>query len=112
MATTRSITISPRKVRLVADSVRTLPLTKALHILSFTKKRAARPLAKTLRSAIANAINNKHVSEETLRLKNVEVMEGPVMKRFRAISRGQAHAYKKRMTHIRVTLTDEGAKRV
>ena len=105
IAESRSITVSPRKVRLVADSIRKLPLVKALHMLTLTQKRAARPIAKTLKSAIANAVNNNHLSEDSLKLLSVDVMEGPVMKRFHASTRGRIHPYKKQTSHIRVTLT-------
>jgi ribosomal protein L22 len=57
-------------------------------------------------SAIANAMQ-KNAKEETLRTKIIEVMGAGGMKRWHAVSRGQAHGYKKRMTHIRVVLTDE-----
>ena len=69
-------------------------------------KAAAQPMSKVLRSALANA-KEKQVKSEALTMKTIEVMGGPVMKRFRAVSRGSAHSYKKRMTHIRVVLTDE-----
>lgn len=62
---------------------------------------------RTIESAIANA-KQKNVSADVLRFKMIEVMEGPVMKRWHAVSKGQAHPYKKRMTHIRIVLTDEG----
>ncbi|MDP3941416.1 MAG: 50S ribosomal protein L22 [bacterium] len=104
VAESRSITVSPRKVRLVADSVRKLPLAKALHALTLAQKRAARPIAKTIKSAIANAVNNNHLSEDSLKLVSVEVMEGPVMKRYHASTRGRIHPYKKQTSHIRVTL--------
>ena len=60
---------------------------------------------KTVSSAIANA-KQKGIEETGLRFKTIEIMGGPAIKRFNAVSRGQAHAYKKRMTHIRIILTD------
>jgi large subunit ribosomal protein L22 len=103
-AETKAVTISPRKVRLIADSVRKLPLTKALSLLMMTQKRAARPLYKTMKSAVANAVNNNHVSEDSLRLFAIEVMEGPAMKRFHASTRGRIHPYIKQTSHVRIIL--------
>lgn len=99
-----TVTISPRKVRLVADAIRKLSLAQALQLLALAPKRSARPLTKVIQSAIANAVNNNRLSQDTLRLKAVDVMEGPVMKRFHASTRGRIHPYKKQTSHIRVVL--------
>lgn len=105
-ATSKYIRTSTRKLRLVADAVRGLPVSVALAQLTAMPKMAAVPMSKVLSSAIANA-RVKQVKEETLTIKAIEVMGGPVMKRWHAVSRGQAHAFKKRMTHVRIVLTDE-----
>jgi len=105
-ATSKYVRVSTRKVRLVADSIRRMKPNAALSYLSAMPKAAAQPMSKVLRSALANA-KEKQVKPEVLTMKTIEVMGGPVMKRFRAVSRGSAHSYKKRMTHIRVVLTDE-----
>ena len=68
-------------------------------------KSAAEPLSKTITSAIANA-KQKGIDAEVLRFKTIEIMGGPSMKRWNAVSRGQAHAFKKRMTHIRIILME------
>jgi large subunit ribosomal protein L22 len=104
-ATTKYVRVSTRKVRLVADSIRKLTPAAALTSLTHTPKAAAEPITKTIASAVANA-RQKGIEEGTLRFKTIEIMGGPVMKRWHAISKGQAHAFKKRMTHIRVVLTD------
>ncbi|MBI2443039.1 MAG: 50S ribosomal protein L22 [Candidatus Levybacteria bacterium] len=104
IAESNSVTISPRKVRLVADAIRHLTLTEAMQLLSLTPKRASRPMQKVLQSAIANAVNNKRLSQDTLSLKAIEVMEGPVMKRYHPSTRGRIHPYKKQTSHIRVVL--------
>lgn len=108
-ATTKYVRSSTRKVRLVADSIRKMTPVRALTSLSHTPKFAAEPITKTIASAVANA-KQKGVDEAVLRFKTIEIMGGPVMKRWNAVSRGQAHAFKKRMTHIRVVLTDEKTK--
>lgn len=104
-ATAKYVHSSTRKVRLLADSVRALAPSVALVQLSHAPKVAALPLSKVIASAIANA-KQKNVKEETLKFHIIEIMGAGGMKRWHAVSRGQAHAYKKRMTHIRVVLTE------
>ena len=99
--------ISPKKVREVA---RILPGRKAnegVALLKFIPRKAARMLDKTLKSAMANAENNANLNAEDLFISEAIVEEGPAMKRFRPCARGSAHPYKKRMSHIRIALTDE-----
>lgn len=108
-ATSKYIRTSTRKLRLIADLVRGLSVSVALAQLSAMPKMAAVPFTKVLASAVANA-KNKQAKEDVLRIKTIDVMGGPVMKRFHAVSRGQAHPYKKRMTHVKIVLTDEGKK--
>ena len=62
---------------------------------------------KTLRSAMANAESNLNLSADDLFIRDAIVDEGPALKRFRPCARGSAHPYKKRMSHLRITLTDE-----
>lgn len=108
-AVAKYIRMSPRKVQLVARSVHGQTPQAAILRLQTLPKRAGRPIADVLASAIANA-KGKKANIAGLLIKSIEVLPGPVMKRWRAVSKGQAHAYKKRMTHIRVTLTDKGDK--
>ncbi|MBI5614152.1 50S ribosomal protein L22 [Candidatus Gottesmanbacteria bacterium] len=105
-ATSKYIRTSTRKMRLVADMVRPLSPVVALVQLMHMPQLAAKPLSSVLASAIANA-KQKNVAVEALSFKRIEVMGGPSMKRWHAVSRGQAHSYKKRMTHVCIVLTDE-----
>lgn len=108
-ATAKYVRMSPRKVGLVARAVKKLTPTQALSRLKGLTKRASTALSDVIASAVANA-KEKKANEASLTFKSIEVAPGPVMKRWQPVSRGQAHAYKKRMSHIRVTLTDEGGK--
>ncbi|MBI5619417.1 50S ribosomal protein L22 [Candidatus Gottesmanbacteria bacterium] len=101
--------MSPRKVRLVADALRSCTVDVALLQLGKLPHAGAVSLMKVIASAVANA-KAKQAAEAALRFKTIDVMGGPAMKRWRAVSKGQAHAYKKRMTHIRIVLTDEDNK--
>lgn len=105
-ATTNQVRISPRKVRLVADSVRDLSLDDALAALKVIKKRGAQTLEKTLQSAIANAVNNAKVDRSILKIDQIIVNEGPALKRYHASTRGRIHPYKKRSSNVTVILKE------
>lgn len=103
-ATLKNYRQSPRKVRLVADFVRGKRVSKAISTLSFLSKRAALPVMSVIQSAIANAKHNEKIDPETLVIKEIRVDEGIVLKRFMPVSRGSAHPYKKRTSHIKIVL--------
>ena len=98
------IRISPRKVRLVVDTIRDLTPNEALEQLTFIRKAAAVPVAKTIKQAMANAVKNSNVNEDSLRFNTIQVGEGPTFKRWRAVSRGRAHKILKRTSHIKVLI--------
>ena len=101
---------SPRKVRLVADAVRGKNVAIALRDLAFITKRATDPLAKLIKSAVANAKNNSNVSEENLFIKEIQVNKGIVMKRIMPRARGSAARINKRTSHVSVTLEEKAPK--
>jgi large subunit ribosomal protein L22 len=94
---------SPQKLREVVFMIKKMRPTDAVERLPFTHKKAAAPLVKVVKSAIANA-KQKGANEEDLVFKEIEINEGPRLKRYRAGARGRAKPYKKRMSHIRVVL--------
>lgn len=98
----RQIHISPQKARLVADQVRGLPVDKALAVLTFSTKKAAKIIKKVLESAIANAENNNGADVDELKVSKIFVNEGPVMKRWRARARGRANQIVKRTSHVTI----------
>lgn len=110
IAESKAVHISPRKVRLVADSVRNLPVVKALEVLMLVPKRASLPIEKTILSAVANAVHNNKLQQDQLVVARIEIGEGPVLKRFRPSTRGRVHPYKKRTSHIRVVVKEKGGK--
>lgn len=95
---------APRKVRLVANTVKKLPLKAALEQLAVMPRDASVVVMKVLRQAIANAIHNHNIAFEELSIKSILVDEGPRYKRFRAVSRGRAHSIVKRTSHVAVVL--------
>lgn len=105
-ATQKYIGATPRKLRLVADMIRTLPPQKALEILEFTPKDAARDLSKAIMTAMANA-KQKGMELSKAGFKKIEINEGPKLRRFRAGTKGRAKPYKKRTSHIKIVLSDD-----
>jgi large subunit ribosomal protein L22 len=77
----RYLRIAPRKVRLVADLIRGKSVEEAERILNFTRKKAALPLLKLLKSAIANAKHNFNLDEKNLYISKITVDEGPKMEK-------------------------------
>lgn len=104
VAISRAIRISPRKVRLVADGIRNLPLEKALNVLDMTQKRGSSVLRALFKSAIANAVNNAKKNKDSLIIKGIEVWDGPAIKRFHPSTRGRVHPFKKKSSHIKIIL--------
>ncbi len=101
----RHLKMSPRKVRLVADTVRGLDVLEAQNQLSYSKKHAARPLLKLLNSAIANAKNNFELDQRQLFIKELLVDMGPTLNRWRARAYGRAAPIRKRSSHILIVLS-------
>lgn len=98
---------SPRKVRLVADLARGKKVSDALRDISFATKRAGLPLAKLIKSAVANAKNNFNVNEENLVVKDIQVNKGIVLKRIMPRAHGSASRINKRTSHISVVLEEK-----
>jgi large subunit ribosomal protein L22 len=94
---------SPRKVRLVADLVRGKNAAYALALLAALPKRASEPVAKLIKSAVANA--GEGTPANTLIISKVEVQKGVVLKRSMPRARGRASAIRKRSSHIHITLS-------
>jgi large subunit ribosomal protein L22 len=105
-AITNQTRISPRKVRLVADSIRNMSIDDALLALRVTKKRGSYVLTKTLNSAIANAQNNAKIDRANLRIMEILVSDGPALKRYHASTRGRIHPYKRRSTNLQIILKE------
>src|SRR5882672_3998824 len=101
------VKLSPQKARLVADLVRGKPVDEALNILKFSNKRAARLLKKVLESAIANAENNNGADVDELKVNEIFVDEGPVMKRTMPRAKGSADRISKRTSHVTIRVSDE-----
>jgi len=98
--------ISAQKVRLVTDQVRNMPVDRALDLLTFSNKKAARLVKKVLESAIANAEHNAGADVDELKVSAVCVDEGPTLKRMRARAKGRGNRIMKRTSHITLTVAE------
>ena len=108
-AVARHIRMSPRKVRIVVDQIRGKTVNEAYAILRFSKKAAADPVGKALRSAVANAQNKAEDMGDVLDVDDLSVTlafvdEGPTLKRWRARAMGRAARINKRTSHITVVV--------
>jgi len=102
-ATQKFVRVTPRKVRLVANAIRTMKPAEAVEVLPHVNKSASLPLLKVIKTAIANA-KQKGFSNADLVFKEIQIGEGPRLKRGLPVSRGRWHPIIKRMSHIRVVV--------
>ncbi|MBR3235325.1 MAG: 50S ribosomal protein L22 [Atopobiaceae bacterium] len=100
-ATAKYVRMAPRKVRMVVDQIRNKSVDQALEVLQFSTRAAAEPVAKCLRSAVANAENN-NLRADNLVVAAAYVDEGPTLKRIRPRAKGSASRINKRTSHITV----------
>jgi large subunit ribosomal protein L22 len=107
-AVQRHIRMSAQKVRLVLDVVRGKPANEALAILKFLPQRAARPVAATVKSAMANAENNFNMDPDDLVITRCSADEGRTLKRWRPRARGRVNQILKRSSHIVVVVAEKG----
>jgi large subunit ribosomal protein L22 len=103
----KNIPMSPQKMREVVRQIQGLPALQAQAVLQFVPRKGARLVAKTLKSAIANAENNNKLKPETLRVKEAVTGAATSLRRFTPKARGSAGPIIKRRCHIRITLSDE-----
>jgi len=102
----KNFRMSPQKVREVVRTIQGRKATDAVDYLTLIPRKSAKLIAKTLKSAIANAENNNNLSADALTVKSAIVENGPVLKRHKAGARGTAMPRRKKMSHIRIILSD------
>ena len=109
VAKARHIHQSARKVRQVLNEVRGKQVENAMNKLHFTPKKAARIIEKTLRSAVANAVNREgsDVDADKLFIKEAFCDEGPTMRRFRPRAMGRATIIRKRTSHLTIVVAEK-----
>ena len=109
-ATLRYNRQSPFKVRKVLNAVRGTNVGNALNYLHFSPEKASLAIEKTIRSAVANLMQNDEANDidpDLIKIKEAYVNQGPVMKRFRAASMGRASKLRRPTSHLTIVLTTE-----
>ena len=104
-AVNRQIRVSPQKLNLVAASIRGKKVEQALADLTFSRKRIARDVKKTLESAIANAENNHDLDVDELVVSEAYVGKNLVMKRWRARARGRVGRIMKPFSQLTIVVS-------
>ena len=105
-AVTRNIRVSPRKLNLVAGLIRNKPAAQAVATLTFSKRRIAQQVRKTLESAIANAENNHQLDVDQLVVIHAEVGKSIVTRRFHARGRGRSAQIEKFFSHLKIVVAE------
>jgi large subunit ribosomal protein L22 len=103
----KNIPMSAQKMREVVRQIQGMPALQAQAVLAVVPRKGARVVAKTLKSAIANAENNNKLRAETLRIKEAVAGTATTLKRFQPKARGSAGPILKRRCHVKITLSDE-----
>ena len=104
-AEARYVRTAPRKAQLIVDEIRGRSVPEARTLLDFSVRGAARDISKLIASAAANAENNHELVADDMRIAEIQVDEGPTLKRWRARARGRATRIEKRTSHVSVALT-------
>lgn len=104
-AITRSIRISPSKVRRIADLIRNSPCLLALELLELCPYRGSDAVHRLVKSACAHTSLEKGISPQSLYISRIEVDKGPVLKRFRPRAKGRGFAIQKMTSQIRIQLS-------
>ena|SRR5271165_7094224 len=101
-----NIRVSPRKLNLVAGLIRNQSASQAVATLTFSKRRIAKQVKKTLESAIANAENNHQLDVDRLVVARAEVGRTVVMRRFHARGRGRSARIEKWFSHLKIVVAE------
>jgi large subunit ribosomal protein L22 len=107
LAKLRRIHISPRKLNLVAQQIRGMKVSRALDVLTFSRKRIAIDVKKTLMSAIANAENNHGLDIDNLIVHEASVGQAFLMKRFMARAKGRGVGIRKPFSHLTIIVREQ-----
>jgi large subunit ribosomal protein L22 len=99
--------MSSSKARDLARAIQGRSVSEALQITEFSERKAATVIGKTLKSAIANAENNRDLSADKLYVRVAAVEQGPALKRWWPRARGSASPILRRTSHVKIVLTDE-----
>jgi large subunit ribosomal protein L22 len=105
-AKVKNLRMSARKVRLVVDLIRQMPVNKALDQLKFINKKPAKPIIKLIKTALADGEHNFNLDKNNLKIKEIKVDEGITMKRWMPRAFGRATEIRKRSCQISLILEE------
>lgn len=105
-AVVSNLRVSPRKLNLVAATIRNVPAGQAIARLTFSKRRIAQAVRKAVESAVANAENNHQLDVDQLVVTRAEVGKSIVMRRFHARGRGKAARIEKWFSHLKIVVAE------
>ena len=105
-AIARTVRVTPRKARLVVDLIRGKNVGEAYAILANTNKASSPIVAKVIKSAVANAVNNNGAEANDLYIKEIYANPAPMLKRYRARAKGSGARILKRASHLTVVVAD------
>lgn len=108
----KNLRITPKKLRFLLSEIKSLKPTQTLAKLQYTTKSSARIFYKAIKSAITNAKNTLKVNENLLKFKVLSIEEGQKLKRWRAGGRGTVHHFKRKFSHIKISLISEEGPRL
>ncbi len=108
-AVTRYVRISPQKVRRILGQLKGKQVDEALALLEFMPQKAARIVSKTIKSAVANAVENYGLSKEDLYIASVFADQGPTRRWRRFAARGRFRPIRRRYSHITVIVAERTA---
>ncbi len=103
----RNASISPKKARLILDEIRGKRVDEAMALLRFMPTPHARPVAKAVRSAVANAENNYNLQPRSLRISEAYAGDGLTLRRLRTRARGRADVIRRRRSNITIVVREE-----
>lgn len=107
VARIKYLRMTPRKVRVVGNQIRGKGAQSAIDYLNFCRRRAARPLVKLVKSAVANATQKGGMDIDNLYIKELQINAGPIMKRWMPRARGMATQILKRSSHVTLVLDEK-----
>lgn len=103
----KNVKVSPKKLRFIIPDVKRYKPAQALNYLYYTEKKTAKILYKAIQSAISNARSTLKVQDDMLKFKLLTIEEGYKLKRYKAGGRGRPKPYKRRFSHIKISLVSE-----
>ncbi len=109
---TRYVRVSPKKIKFLIRGIKGMKPKDALTRLTFMKEKTTHILAKAIKTALSDAVNNYKLLEDNLVFVSIETGKGPMLKRWQPVARGMAHQIKKRTSNLKIVLEEKKTEKV